>query len=159
MPRPYGFDTRDTTIDAATILVGDVKAGTDQSAETRTGAARILSTDLSQNRLFKATLFGESHSAGGGYILQAAHVPVGGSLTSVGANDWADIGVITASGKSIRELALSGRAINDAVIAKGTVAAGTVLRAIAVRAVAGTGSNGAAVPTGTMTICIVPDMG
>lgn len=157
MPRSYGFDTRDSVIDAKTVLVGAVKKGIDQVAETRTGTARMLTTDLSANMCFKAVCFGNSASAGGGYLIQAAHVALGKSEADVGANDWATLGVITASGFGIRELALSGRAIYDAVIAKGTVASGTPLRAMAVRAVAGDGSNGASVPTGTMTICIVPD--
>ena len=158
MPKSIGFDqTRDATIDANTVLVGDVLAGVDRSAETRTGAARLLTTDLSANSCFKATLFGGSVTAGGGYLLQAAHVSTKGSLSSIGANDWATIGIITANGRQIREVALSGREIYDAVKAKGTVASGTPLRAVAVRAVAGDGSNGASVPTGTMTICILPE--
>jgi hypothetical protein len=159
MPRSYGFDTRDSIIDAMTVLVGAVKAGLNQSAETRTGAARQLTTDLSANMCFKAVLYGQAASAGGGYLLQAAHIPIGKAIGDVGANDWASIGVITANGFQIRELALSGRAIYDAVYAKGTVAAGTPLRAVAVRAVAGDGTNGASAPTGDMTICVVPDMG
>lgn len=157
MPRSYGFDTRDSAIDAKTVLVGAVRKGIDQAAETRTGAARELTTDLSMNMGFVAKCFGTSASAGGGYVLQAAHVARGKTVSDVGANDWATIGVATANGYQIRETALSGRAIYDAIMAKGTVASGTQLRAVAVRAVAGDGSNGASVPTGEMTICIVPD--
>lgn len=157
MPRSYGLDTRDSVIDAMTVLVGAVRKGLNQSAETRTGTARQLTTDLAANMCFKAVLYGQAASAGGGYVLQAAHIPVGKAVGDVSSNDWASIGVITASGFAIRELALSGRAIADAVIAKGTVAAGTPLRAMAVRAVAGDGSNGASAPTGDMTICVLPD--
>jgi hypothetical protein len=157
MPRSYGLDTRDSVIDAMTVLVGAVRKGLNQSAETRTGTARQLTTDLAANMTFKAVLYGGAASSGGGYLLQAAHIPVGKAVSDVGANDWASIGVITASGFAIRELALSGRAIADAVIAKGTVAAGTPLRAMAVRAVAGDGTNGASAPTGDMTICVLPD--
>lgn len=157
MTRSYGFDTRDSAIDAKTVLVGAVRKGIDQAAETRTGAARELTTDLSMNMGFVAKCFGTSASAGGGYVLQAAHVARGKTVSDVGANDWATIGVVTANGFQIRETALSGREIYDAIAAKGTVASGTQLRAVAVRAVAGDGSNGASVPTGEMTICILPN--
>jgi len=100
-------------LDRETVLLGAVLAGTKgAAAETRTGAARILATPLNAQNVFKAVLNGQTTNAAGGYLIQAAHVDEG-STTVV--NDYATIGVISAAGQSVVELALSGAAVGEAV--------------------------------------------
>ena len=69
-------DRRSYTFDAATVLVGAVKAGArGRAAETRTGAARLLNTRLEAQDVFKVVANGQTSASAGGYIVQAAHVP------------------------------------------------------------------------------------
>lgn len=155
MARSVGIHPRrGHLIDAEQIIVGKVQAGArNRAAETRTGAARLLSTSLNEQYEFKAVVYGHGADAAGGYLLQAAHVPLGGDIAD--AVGWVTIAVLEADGKGIDEVGLTGLQIHAAV--KESASLTTVpVRAVAVRAVAGTGSNGAAVPAGEITITLEP---
>jgi hypothetical protein len=63
-------------LDALTVLVGAVKAGTKgRAAATRTGAAQVLTTDLAKYDVIKFVGFGQTSTAAGGYIIEVADVP------------------------------------------------------------------------------------
>ena len=136
-------------LDALTTLVGYIAAGArNRAAQTLTGAAQMLTTQLGMQDVFKLVCYGQSTDAAGGYLIQAAHVAEGAALAS--ATGWATIATITASPGAIQEIALSGSAIMAAVKTAGSITGD--VRVVAVRATAGTGSNGVVVPTGTMNI-------
>ncbi len=222
--RSFGMDRRAYMLDRETILVGAVLAnGASEAAETRTGAARLLTTHLNQYDTFKAVLHGQTSNAAGGYLIQASHLEATDSLADA---QYVTIGIIEADGIGISELALSGKNVGDLcrafyaggiatlgsvtggsgytgagtytdvaltggtgsgakatiVVAGGAVTTVTITnlsaanagiggagsgfsvpvatlvgvaadtRVVAVRATAGTGSNGAGVPAGTMTL-------
>lgn len=224
-------------VDRELVLLGAVAAGPrGEAAETRTGTARILTTPLNAQNVFKAVLFGQTSNVAGGYLIQAAHVDEGSSTVSC---DYVTVGTIEGDGTTTVEAALSGKDIGEQVKAAGdggiltvdtlvggsgytgagtytnvpltggsgsgatativvsggavtsvtitlhgsgyvvddelsasnanlggagsgfTVDVATVFsivepRAAAVKLVAGTGSNGAGVPAGTMTIALMP---
>lgn len=236
--RSYGMDRRMTMLDRDTVLVGAVLAnGASEAAETRTGAARLLTTHLNQFDVVKAILHGQTSNAAGGYLIQASHLEPTDTLSDA---QYVTIGIIEADGLGVSELALSGKNIGDlcrafyaagiatvgsvtggsgytgagtytnvpltggsgsgalatVVVAGGAVTTVTITnpgggytvgntlsaansnlggagsgfsipvatlvgvaadtRVVAVKAVAGTGSNGAAVPAGTLTLAIQP---
>lgn len=238
MARSAGLEARrGYQIDRELVLLGAVQAGArGEAAETRTGTARILTTPLDSQNVFKCVLFGQTSDVAGGYLVQAAHVAEG-SITV--ADDYVTVGVIEGNGTTTVELPLSGKDIGVSVkeaadggiltvdtlvggsgytgagtytdvpltggtgsgaqativVAGGAVTSVTITkrgkdyvvddelsaantnlggagsgftvdvasvqlieepRAAAVRLVAGTGSNGAAVPAGTMTIALMP---
>lgn len=224
-------------LDRELVLLGAVQAGPrGEAAETRTGAARVLSTPLEAQNVFKAVLFGQTATVAGGYLIQVAHVDEGDTSPDV---DYVTVGTIEGSGTTTVELALSGKdiydqvldatdgailtldtlvggsgytnatytdvpltggtgsgATADIVVSGGAVTSVTIVdhgknyvvddelsaadanlgggggsgftidvatiksitepRAAAVKLVAGTGSNGAAIPAGTMTIALMP---
>jgi hypothetical protein len=138
-------------LDALTVLVGAVKAGTKgRAAATRTGAAQVLTTDLAKYDVIKFVGFGQTSTAAGGYIIEVADVP---EATGV-IGTYAPVATVTVSGIATTEVAVSGKQIADLVGAANS--GGT--RCVAVRATAGTGGggNGVVVPAGTMTICVQP---
>jgi hypothetical protein len=140
-------------LDAETILLGLVKAGArGRAAETRTGAARLLSTNLAAQNMVKIEGFGQSSTSAGGYLVQAAHVAEGAAIGTASA--YATIGVISFTAGRINKVALSGEQIREAVKAAGSLTGD--IRVVAVRLTAGTGANGAAVPAGTNTVAICP---
>lgn len=146
MGRSYGLDRRAYHLDAESVLVGYVGAnGYSRAAETRTGAARLLTTQLNQQNLFKLVVVGQDAAAAGKYTIEVAHVPVGGSLGN--ASTYAAIATVTLNGKGTTEIGLSGQQIEDAVRAAGGVTG--EVRGIAVKATAGTGGDA---PAGTATI-------
>lgn len=147
MSLPIGMERRGYVPDAQAVLVGAVRAGIEQNAETRTGAARVLNADLAAQNTYKLVQVVTDPTAVGGYLIQAAHLPVGAAVGSIAGGAWATIAVISASGKGTDEVALSGLQVRDAVMATTTLASGEALRVMAVRAVAGDGSNGAAAPS------------
>lgn len=156
MPRATGLTPRRShVIDAETILVGDVLAGFNRAAETRTGAARMLTTSLNSYDHFKAVIYGQDAAAAGGYLIEVAHVPVDGAIGD--ATGWATIGILSADGEGYDELVFSGVNIFNAL--KAEPSAGQDVRGFAVRATAGTGANGADVPAGTITLVLQPTMG
>lgn len=109
--RSYGMDRRMTMLDRDTVLVGAVLAnGASEAAETRTGAARILSTHLNQFDTLKAILHGQTSNAAGGYLIQASHLNPTDTLSNA---QYVTIGVISAAGLGVSELALSGKNIGD----------------------------------------------
>jgi hypothetical protein len=140
-------------LDAETILFGLVKAGPrGRAAETRTGAARLLNTNLAAQNVVRIAGFGQSSTSAGGYLVQAAHVAEGAAIGT--ASTYATIGVISFTAGQINEVTLSGKQIRDAVKAAGSLTGD--IRVVAIRLTAGTGSNGAAVPAGTNTVALCP---
>jgi hypothetical protein len=124
-------------LDAETILLGAVKAGPrGRAAETRTGAARLLNTNLAAQDEWKLIAAGGSSNSAGGYVLQAAHVAEGAALSS--ASTYANIGVVTITAGQINEVAISGRQIREAVRVAGSVSGD--VRVAAVRLRPGTGT-------------------
>jgi hypothetical protein len=114
MARSTGmFPRRAHLLDADTVIVGPVNAGTrGRVAETRTGAARLLTTLLNMQMEFRATIYGHTAAAAGGYLLQVAHVPYGGAVAD--AAGWVTAAVLSADGEGIDEALLSGAAIHKA---------------------------------------------
>lgn len=131
-------------IDAQTVLVGAVLAGTrGRPAETRTGAARFLTTHLNQQEAFTATCYGQASNNAGGYLIQAAHASVGEGLGAITAAEWVTIAQVVAVPNDVTEVAISGAQVWSAVRAASNlsaVAGGEDSRAVAVRAVPGTGN-------------------
>lgn len=127
---------RGYTLDAATVLVGAVAAGTrGRTAETRTGAARLLNTRLEAQDVFKIVVHGQTSDSAGGYVIQAAHVAEGAALAS--ASTYATIAAVTIT-PGINEVALSGAQVRELVRVAGSVTGD--VRVAAIRAIAGTGS-------------------
>jgi len=142
-------------IDRETVLVGAVRAATrGRDAETRTGAARLLETRLDAQNVFKVVCKGQTSNAAGGYLIQVASVAEGAAIGTASA--YATVAVIEAAGIGDVEVAVSGAAVRALVQTAGSLTGD--VRCVAVRATAGTGSNGAAVPAGTMTVFIQPDV-
>jgi hypothetical protein len=107
-------------LDALTVLVGNVLAGArGRQAETRTGAARLLNTNLAAYNDLKFIATGGSSNSAGGYILQAAA--------------YANIAVITATPGAINEVAVSGKQIREVVKAAGSVSGDVRVAAVRVR--------------------------
>jgi hypothetical protein len=124
-------------LDAATVLVGAVLAGArGRAAETRTGAARLLTTNLAAYDDLKLIATGGSSNSAGGYVLQAAHVAEGAALGSASA--YANIAVVTASAGAINEVVVGGKQIREAVRVAGSVSGD--VRVAAVRVRPGTGN-------------------
>jgi hypothetical protein len=124
-------------LDAMTVLVGAVLAGArGRAAETRNGAARLLTTNLAAYDDLKFIATGGSINSAGGYVLQAAHVAEGAALSSASA--YANIAVVTASAGAINEVVVGGKQIRDAVRAAGSVSGD--VRVAAVRVRPGTGN-------------------
>lgn len=139
--------------DADTILLGAVGPGTrGRAAVTRTGAAMMLTTRLEAYDVVKFKLYGATANVAGGYLVQVANVAEGALLAS--ASTYATVAAIEGSGIATREVAVSGAQIRAAVAAAGSLTGD--IRCVAIRLVAGTGSNGAAVPAGTMTVSVEP---
>jgi hypothetical protein len=122
MSRPYGLSPRRATIiDADTVLVGYVGPATrGVAAATRTGAAQLITTNLASVNEAKAVLYGQTSNASGGYLIQAAHIPIGGAITD--ASGWTTLGIMSASGVGRSEMILSGKEIFDDVKAAATAA-------------------------------------
>jgi hypothetical protein len=149
-------------------LVGAVLAGTrGRPAETRTGAARLLTTHLNQQEAFMATCYGQASNNAGGYLIQCAHASVGEGLGAITAAEWVTIAQVVAIPNDVTEVAISGAQVWNAVRAAsslGSVTGGEDSRAVAVRAVAGTGdiaitnialtSNVATVTIGAHTLVV-----
>jgi len=124
-------------LDAETILLGAVKAGArGRAAETRTGAARLLQTNLAANDDLKLIVAGGSSNSAGGYILQAAHVAEGAALSSASA--YANIAVVTASAGVINEVGVTGKEVREAVRVAGSVSGDVRVAAVRVRPGTGT---------------------
>lgn len=124
-------------VDAETILLGLVKAGArGRAAETRTGAARLLATNLAAQDEWKLVGYGQSASSTGGYVVQAANVAEGAALSSASA--WANVSVITVATGVINEVAVSGKQIRELVRVAGSLTGD--IRVAAVRVRPGTGT-------------------
>ena len=151
------LNRRGWLLDASTVLVGAVAGGTKgRPAATRTGAALLLNTRLEANDVIRVVAVGQSSTSAGGWIIEAAHVPEGGSLSD--ASTYAPIATITVAAGQSSEVPISGDQIRRAVAAAGSLTGD--VRVVAVRATAGTGTgsggNGVAVPAGTNTVMIQP---
>ena len=141
-------------LDAETILLGAVKAGArGRAAETRTGAARLLQTNLAAQDDLKFIAAGGSSNSAGGYVLQAAHVAEGAALSSASA--YANIAVITASAGVINEVSVSGKQVREAVRVAGSVSGDVRVAAVRVRPGTGTLSiSNVALTTNVATITL-----
>ena len=141
-------------LDAETILLGAVKAGArGRAAETRTGAARLLQTNLAAQDEWKLIAAGSSSSSAGGYVLQAAHVAEGAALSSASA--YANIGVVTITAGQINEVAVSGKQIREAVRVAGSVSGDVRVAAVRLRPGTGTLSiSNVALTTNVATITL-----
>ena len=141
-------------LDAMTVLVGEVKAGArGRAAETRTGAARLLTTNLAAYDDLKFIATGGSSNSAGGYVLQAAHVAEGAALSS--ASTYANIAVVTASAGAINEVVVGGKQIREAVRAAGSVSGDVRVAAVRVRPGTGTLSiSNVALTTNVVTITL-----
>lgn len=137
---------RGYTLDAATVLVGAVRAGArGRAAATRTGAEQLLNTRLEAQDVFKIVVHGDA-SAAGQYTIQVAHVPEGTTSPST----YGTIAVITCA-PGIQEIPISGATVREiARTAPATDITGDV-RVVAIKAVAGTEANA---PAGVNTISV-----
>jgi hypothetical protein len=147
MSRSVGLSPRrGYTLDAATVLVGAVAAGTrGRAATTRTGAELLLNTRLEAQDVFKLVVHGGA-SAAGQYTIQVAHVPEG----STTASTYGTIALVTLA-PGIQEIPISGAVVREiARTAPATDITGDV-RVVAIKAVAGTDANA---PAGTNTISV-----
>jgi len=145
---------RGYTLDANTVLVGAVRAGTrGRAAEARTGAERILTTRLEAQDVFKIVVHGQTANSAGGYIIQAAHVAEGSSTVST----YATIATVTCA-PGITEIPISGAVVRELCRTAPNPDIEGDVRVVAIKAVAGDGTgegkNGVAVPAGTNTISI-----
>ena len=131
MTRALGLpDRRAYFPDLDSILLGAVRAGDGTPAETRTGAARILSTQLNNLDVWKLVLNPASAAASGGYLVEVAHVDPGSSVVN---SDWELIGTIEAAGIEQVEAAFSGKdvgeqakaASNGRILTLGTITPGS----------------------------------
>ena len=154
MARSTGLNPRrGGCLDADTILLGPVGPGTKgRAAVTRTGAAMLLTTRLEAYDVVKFKLYGATANVAGGYRVEVASVAEGAALGTASA--YALVATIAGSGIATKEVAVSGAQILDAVRTAGSLTGD--VRCVAIRLVAGTGSNGVAIPAGTMTISVEP---
>lgn len=153
MARSIGLiSRRNYLLDALTILVGFVGPGTrGRLATTRTGAAQLLNTRLEAQNFVKVVVNGQSATSGGGWRIEAAHVPEGGTLSD--ASTYALLAIVEAAPNSVRDGAvLTGPQIREAVRAAGSLTGD--VRVVAIRAVAGNGTNGTTAPAGTNTVSL-----
>lgn len=139
---------RGYTLDANTVIVGAVAAGTrGRAAETRTGTARLLNTRLEAQDVFKVVVHGQDSSSAGNYAIQVAHVAEGAAIGA--ASTYTTIATAVCS-PGITEYAISGATVRAAVAAAGSLTGD--VRVVAIKAVAGTGTGN--VPAGTNTISL-----
>lgn len=137
---------RGYTLDAATVIVGPVRAGArGRAAATRNGAEQLLNTRLEAQDVFKLVVHGDS-SAAGQYTVQVAHVPEGSTTPST----YGTIAVITCA-PGIQEIPISGATVREiARTAPNPDVTGDV-RVVAIKAVAGAD---ALAPAGVNTISV-----
>lgn len=152
MSRAFGLPARRANaIELEGILYGDVRGGENTPAETRNGAARILSRKLNSNVAFKVLMMGATSAAAGGYVVEVDHVARGASSAN---GTWVPLGTITASGTDEVEAVFSGK---DAGV-KVAAAAGTADPIVsAIRLVAGSGNiaiTNVALTTNVATITV-----
>lgn len=157
MPAAVGYTSqRAVRIDRDSVLLGPVRAGLNgagdlESAETRTGAARLLEGRINPYDSWKVVAVGGQSASAGGYLVQAAHVAQGDVLANASA--WATIGAITFDGTSQTELGFTGAQAEALVRAAASPAITGKVRVVALRLVAGTGTgsgqNGVVAPAGT----------
>lgn len=135
MSTATGLDSRRAyALDAESILWGYVAAGEGRAAETRDGSARVLTTNLARQDVFKAVLYGQSASAAGEYVIEVAHVERGGSIGM--GTDWAPVATLTADGEQVFEVGLTGKQVEALVKAAANPAIVGDVRAVAVRVLA-----------------------
>lgn len=152
MPKATGLAARKAVFqDRESILVGSVRAGEGVAAESRTGAARLLSFKLNTCDFFKVQAVGALSNAAGGYYVEVAHVAAGGAVGDANPTGYTRIGSISFNGTSQAEVGFSGPQVEALVKAGASPAITGDVRVVALRLVAGTGvsgegSNGLAAP-------------
>jgi hypothetical protein len=154
MSRPTGiFLQRPYLRSRENVLFGAVRDGEGVAAETRTGAARLLQDKLNgqPNALIVAT--GALSNAAGGYFIEVAHVPIGGTISDANPSGYVSIGSISFNGMNPSEVIFSKVQLETLVKAAASPALTVDPRVIAIRLVAGTGTgegqNGLAAPVNT----------
>lgn len=132
MSSAIGLDSRRAyALDAEAIIYGFVGAGEGRAAETRDGSARVLTTSLNRQDMFKVVLYGQSSDAAGEYEVQVAHVDRGGTIGM--GTDWATVATLTADGEQVFEVGLTGLQVEALVKAAADPAIEGDVRAVAVR--------------------------
>ncbi len=154
MPKATGLLSRKAYyIDRESVLIGAVRAGEGAAAESRTGAARLLSFKLNNADMVKFVATGGADNSAGGYLIQVAHVAEGGALANANPTGYVTIGTIVFSGKKTLEVGFTGAQIEELVKGAASPAITGDVRVVALRLVAGdgtgTGQNGVAVPAGS----------
>ena len=147
MPVAVGYTPqRAARIDRDSILLGPVNAGRSSSgnledASTRTGAARLLEGRLNPFDSWKVVAVGGQSSSSGGYVIQIAHAPQDGALSTASA--WGTLGAIAFSGTAEIPLGFTGDQ-TEAVVRAAAAAAGAAItgkvRVTALRLRPGTGN-------------------
>ena len=130
MPVAVGYTPqRAARIDRDSILLGPVNAGRSSSgnledASTRTGAARLLEGRLNPFDSWKVVAVGGQSSSSGGYVIQIAHAPQDGALSTASA--WGTLGAIAFSGTAEIPLGFTGDQ-TEAVVRAAAAAAGAAI--------------------------------
>ena len=154
MPAAVGYaPQRAYFVDRDSILLGSVAAGLDVAAETRDGSARLLDGRLNPYDAWKVVAVGGQSTSAGGYLIQVAHVPEGGTLANANPTGYVTVGAITFNGTEPNEIGFTGPQVEALVKAAASPAITGKVRVVALRLVAGTGTgsgqNGVVVPAGT----------
>ena len=151
MSRPTGiFLQRPYLRSRENVLLGAVRDGEGVASETRTGAARLLPDKLNGQPNALIVAVGALSNASGGYWIDVAHVPNGGTISDANPSGYARIGSISFDGMNPTEAIFSKVQLESLVKANASPALTVDPRVIAIRLVAGTGTgsgqNGLPVP-------------
>lgn len=154
MSRPTGiFLQRPYLRSRENILFGSVRDGEGVLAETRTGTARLLQDKLNGQPNALIVAVGAVSNASGGYYIEVAHVPIGGTISDANPSGYVRIGSISFDGKNPSEAIFSKVQLEALVKANASPSLTVDPRVVAIRLVAGTGTgsgqNGLAVPANT----------
>jgi hypothetical protein len=154
MPQATGLNSIQPVFqDRDSILIGSVRAGEGSSAETRTGAKRILQYKLNTASGIKIVASGGQSSSAGGYIVKVAHIPRDGDLTAANPTAFVTLGSIVFDGKEPTEIGFTGAQVEKAVKKAASPAITGDVRVTAIWLDPGTGTgaggNGIPAPTGT----------
>jgi hypothetical protein len=152
MSRPTGiFLQRPYLRSRENVLFGAVRDGEGVAAETRTGAARLLPDKLNGQSNALIVAVGALSNASGGYWIEVAHVPIGGTISDANPSGYVRIGSISFDGMNPTEAIFSKVQLESLIKANASPALTVDPRVVAIRLVAGTGTgsgqNGLAVPT------------
>jgi hypothetical protein len=140
MTRATGLDARKAyALDRESVLVGSVRAGEGSAAETRTAGTRLLPVKLNTADVVKFVASGGAANSAGGYIIKAAHVPLGGAIGDANPTGYATVGIIAFNGKKSTEIAVSGAQLEALVKAAASPAITGDVRVTALKLIPGSG--------------------